>query len=153
MTLSWSQATLGGSQGAARIVAAMNKTFAGTTIRLNFLPGPDMARAVNQVATEFTAGQKSHTDLVLAAAAQITPVVKLGVLRPIDWPHYLGDRITPAMTELDGQVSSSALRPAFPASPTILPPLPKNPPCSTTSSSLRGRGRSPRPLTRPASTS
>jgi len=103
VTLSWSQATLGGSQGAARIVAAMNKAFAAN-IRLNFLPGPDMARAVNQVATELAAGQKSHTDLVLAAAPQIAPIVKLNVFAPVRWARYLPDRITPAMTELDGKI-------------------------------------------------
>jgi len=67
VTLSWSQSTLGGSQGAARFQAAMNKAF-GTNIHINFLPGPDMARVVNQVATEFSAGQKAHVDIVLGAA-------------------------------------------------------------------------------------
>ena len=127
VTLSWSQATLGGSQGAARITAAMNKAF-GTNIRLNFLPGPDMARAVNQVATEFTAGQKSHTDLVLAAAPQIAPVVKLNFFAGVDWAHYLGNRITPAMTELDGKLIRFATglsgvtynSAAAPVKPTVL---------------------------------
>ena len=73
VTLSWSQSSLGGSQGAARFQAAMNKMF-GTNIRINFVPGPDMARVVNQLATEYTAGQKAHVDIVLGAAPQIAPV-------------------------------------------------------------------------------
>ena len=54
LTLSWSGSTFAGIQGAARYQAAINKMF-GTNIRVNFLPGPDMARIANQLATEFTA--------------------------------------------------------------------------------------------------
>ena len=125
VTLSWSQSTLGGSQGAARFQAAMNKAF-GTSIRVNFLPGPDMARVINQVATEFAAGQKAHVDLLLGAAPQIAPVAKLNFFAPVDWASYLPGRITPAMIELDGKIIrivtglsgvtyNSALAPAKPA--------------------------------------
>src|ERR1019366_5532354 len=103
VTLGWGQSALGGSQGAARFQAAMNKAF-GTNIRVNFLPGPDMARVVNQVATEFSAGQKAHVDIVLGAAPQIAPVVKVNFFEPVDWRQYLPGRITPEMTELDGKV-------------------------------------------------
>jgi ABC-type Fe3+ transport system substrate-binding protein len=103
MTLGWGQSALGGSQGAARFQAAMNKAFA-TNIRVTFLPGPDMARVVNQVATEFAAGQKAHIDLVLGAAPQIAPVVKVNFFEPVDWPQYLPGRITPDMVELDGRI-------------------------------------------------
>jgi iron(III) transport system substrate-binding protein len=103
VTLSWSQSTLGGSQGAARLQAAMNKMF-GTNIRVNFLPGPDMARVINQVATEFAAGQKAHVDILLGAAPQIAPVVKLDFFEPVEWQKYLPGRITAEMTELDGRI-------------------------------------------------
>src|SRR5437868_4220140 len=84
LTLGWSPATLGGVQGAARFQAAMNKAF-GTNIRINFLPGADMARIVNQLVTEFGAGQKAHVDVLLAAAVQIVPVMKLNFMEPVDW--------------------------------------------------------------------
>ncbi|HWF94914.1 MAG TPA: extracellular solute-binding protein [Xanthobacteraceae bacterium] len=103
ITLGWGQSALGGTQGAARFQAAMNKAF-GTNIRITFLPGPDMARVVNQVATEFSAGQRSHVDLVLGAAPQIAPVVKVDLFEPVDWTRYLPGRITAEMTELDGKV-------------------------------------------------
>jgi iron(III) transport system substrate-binding protein len=103
VTLSWSQSTLGGSQGAALFQAAMNKMF-GTNIRINFVPGPDMARIVNQLATEYTAGQKAHVDIVLGAAPQIAPVVKVDFFEPVDWKQYLPGRITPEMIELDGRI-------------------------------------------------
>jgi ABC-type Fe3+ transport system substrate-binding protein len=103
LTLGWSPSTLGGSQGAARFQAAMNKAF-GTNIRINFLPGTDMARIVNQLATEFASGQKAHVDVLLAAAVQIVPVLKVNFMQPIDWRRYMPARIGPEMVELDGQI-------------------------------------------------
>jgi iron(III) transport system substrate-binding protein len=102
LTLSWSQATLGGSQGAEQIQAAMNKMF-GTNIHIDFVPGPDMARIFNQVATEYSAGQKAHVDLLLGAAAQIVPVVKLDMLQAFDWNQYLPAG-TPKVSELDDKI-------------------------------------------------
>jgi ABC-type Fe3+ transport system substrate-binding protein len=103
LTLGWSQSSFGGSQGAALFQAAMNKAF-GTNIRISFLPGPDMARAVNQAATEFSAGQKAHVDIVLGAAPQLAPVMKVNFFEPVDWARYLPGRITPDMIELDGKI-------------------------------------------------
>ena len=103
MTLGWGQSALGGSQGAAHFQAAMNRAF-GTNIRVTFVPGPDMARVINQVATEFEAGQKAHVDLVLGAAPQLAPVLKLNFFEPVDWPQYLPGRITAEMIELDGRI-------------------------------------------------
>jgi ABC-type Fe3+ transport system substrate-binding protein len=103
LTLSWSQSTLAGIQGATRFQAAINKMF-GTNIRINFVPGPDMARIVNQLATEFTAGQKAHVDIVLGAAPQINPVVKVNYFEQVDWKQYLPGRISAEMVELDGKI-------------------------------------------------
>jgi iron(III) transport system substrate-binding protein len=103
LTLSWSGSTFAGVQGAARFQAAMNKAF-GTSIRVNFLPGADMARVVNQLATEFNAAQKAHVDILLGASPQIVPVVKLNFLEQVDWRQYLPNRITPEMMELNGQI-------------------------------------------------
>jgi ABC-type Fe3+ transport system substrate-binding protein len=103
VTLSWSGSTFGGIQGAARYQAAINKMF-GTNIRVNFLPGPDMARIANQLATEFTANQRAHVDLMLAASVQITPLVKIDFFEKVDWKQYLPNRITDQMIELDGRI-------------------------------------------------
>jgi iron(III) transport system substrate-binding protein len=103
LTLSWSGATFAGIQGAARFQAAMNKAF-GTNIRVNFLPGADMARVVNTLATEFSAGQKSSVDIALGAAPQLTPVLKVNFFETVDWRKYLPGRITDDMIELDGQL-------------------------------------------------
>jgi iron(III) transport system substrate-binding protein len=103
LTLSWSGTSLGGIQGAARYQAAMNRMF-GTNIRINFLPGADMARIVNQLATEHSAGQKGSVDIALGASPQIVPVVKLDMFEQVDWKKYLPNRITPEMIELDGRI-------------------------------------------------
>jgi ABC-type Fe3+ transport system substrate-binding protein len=103
LTLSWSQSTLAGSQGAARFQAAINKMF-GTNIRINFVPGADMARIVNQLATEFSAGQKVSVDIALGAAPQIAPVLKINFFEQVDWKQYLPGRITSDMIELDGKI-------------------------------------------------
>jgi len=103
LTLSWSGTSLGGIQGAARYQAAMNRMF-GTNIRINFLPGADMARIVNQLATEHSAGQKGSVDIALGASPQIVPVVKLDMFERVDWKKYLPNRITPEMIELDGRI-------------------------------------------------
>jgi ABC-type Fe3+ transport system substrate-binding protein len=125
LTLSWSGSTLGGIQGAARYQAALNKHF-GTNIRINFLPGPDMARIVNTLATEYSAGQKSSVDIALGAAPQIAPVLKVNFFEKVDWKKYLPGRITDEMIEhngelirivtgLSGATYNSALAPMKPA--------------------------------------
>src|SRR5215831_16188497 len=82
VTLSWSQSTLAGIQGAARFQAALNKAY-GTNIRINFLPGADMARIVNHLATEYSAGQKASVDIALGAAPQLVPVLKTDFFEPV----------------------------------------------------------------------
>ena len=103
VTLSWSQSTLAGIQGAARFQAAMNKAF-GTNIKINFLPGADMARIINTLVTEYSAGQKSSVDIALGAAPQVVPVLKANAFESVDWKKYLPRRITDEMVEHDGQL-------------------------------------------------
>jgi iron(III) transport system substrate-binding protein len=103
VTLSWSGSTFAGVQGAARYQAAMNKYF-GTNIRVNFLPGADMARIINTLATEYSAGQKASIDIALGAAPQLVPVLKANYFETVDWKKYLPSRIRDEMVEHDGQL-------------------------------------------------
>jgi ABC-type Fe3+ transport system substrate-binding protein len=103
LTLSWSPSTFDGAQGASRIQAAMNKMF-GADVRINFVPGPDMARIGNQLATEFSAGQKAHVDIMLGAAPQMSPLIKLDLFEPVDWKRYLPSRVDASIMELDGKL-------------------------------------------------
>src|SRR5215813_5653383 len=103
LTLSWSGSTLSGIQGAARYQAAINKYF-GTNIRINFLPGADMARIINTLATEYSAGQKASVDIALGAAPQVVPVLKASFFEAVDWKKYLPGRITDEMVEWNGEL-------------------------------------------------
>src|SRR5262245_20364683 len=103
LTLSWSGSTLSGIQGAARYQAAINKYF-GTNIRINFLPGADMARIINTLATEYSAGQKASVDIALGAAPQVVPVLKASFFEAVDWKKYLPGRITDEMIEWNGEL-------------------------------------------------
>ena len=102
LNLSWSQSTLGGSQGAALFETSMNKMF-GTKISVNFAPGAEMARIGNQLATEYQAKQPAHVDIYLGAAAQIAPLVKLGFFEPVDWKHYMPERVDSKFLEVDNR--------------------------------------------------
>jgi iron(III) transport system substrate-binding protein len=103
VTLSWSNSTFAGVAGAARYQAALNKMF-GTNIKVNFLPGADMARIANQLATEFSAAQKAHIDVLLSASPQIAPIAKFNMFEEVGWQKYLPARIKPEMVELNGGI-------------------------------------------------
>jgi iron(III) transport system substrate-binding protein len=103
LTLSWSPSTYDGTQGITRLQAAMNKMF-GSAIQISFVPGADMARVGNQLATEYSAGQRATLDIMLGAAPHMAALRKLDVLQPVDWQHYLPSRVDPAITELDGRI-------------------------------------------------
>ncbi|MDF2114906.1 ABC transporter substrate-binding protein [Roseiarcaceae bacterium H3SJ34-1] len=102
LSLSWSQSTLAGSQGAAMMETSMNKLF-GSNVRIRFAPGPEMARIGNQLATEFQAKQPASTDIYLGSAAQIAPLVKFNMFEQADWTKYLPGRIKPEFVEVDNQ--------------------------------------------------
>jgi hypothetical protein len=103
LTLSWSGSTFAGIQGAARYQAGHQQDVRHQHSR-QFSPGPDMARIANQLATEFTANQRAHVDLLLGASPQITPLVKIDFFERVDWKQYLPNRITDQMIELDGRI-------------------------------------------------
>jgi iron(III) transport system substrate-binding protein len=103
LTLSWSPSTYDGAQGAARFQAAMNKMF-GSKVRVSFVPGADMARIGNQLATEFSASQRASIDIMLGAAPQMNPLLKLKLFQAVDWRSYMPSRIDAAMTEFGGQI-------------------------------------------------
>ncbi len=102
LNLSWSQSTFSGSQGAALFQAAMNKKY-GTKIRINFVPGADQPRIGTQLATEFSAGQKAHTDIYLGAALSITPLIDLDIFQQVNVKEFMPERSGVAVSELDNR--------------------------------------------------
>jgi len=103
LTLSWSQSTFGGQQGAEMAEARMNKLF-GSKINIQFVPGTDMARVGSQLATEYQAGQKAYVDIFLGAAPQLVPLIKVDFFTQVDWTRYLPERIRPDIVELDNKI-------------------------------------------------
>lgn len=100
LQLSWSGATLGGIEGAAKLQAGMNQLF-GTNIEISFTPGPSMPQLGNQIAQEHAAGRTAVTDVWIGAAAQVAPLSSLQLFERVDWSTLL-PRITPEMIEADG---------------------------------------------------
>ncbi len=102
VNLSWSQSTLGGSQGAALLRDGMNKVF-GSHVKVNFSPGPEMARIANQLVIELGAKQSAHVDVYLGAAAQLAPLIDTDLFEPVEWGKYLPDRVVSKSVESGGR--------------------------------------------------
>ena len=103
----------------------MNKMF-GTNIHINFVPGADMARIGNQLATEYSAGQKAACDIMLGAAPQIAPLVKARYLRTGRMEQLpavaryagmteVGGKLIRMVTGLSGVTYNSSLAPMKPS--------------------------------------
>jgi ABC-type Fe3+ transport system substrate-binding protein len=93
LNLSWSNNTLGGSEGAGRWEALFNQLY-GTHIRINFTPGPSMTDMAGKVSQEAAAGRKASTDVLIGAESHVGPLVELDVLERYDYTQ-LSPRITP----------------------------------------------------------
>jgi len=103
LTLTWGVTTYDGARGIAQFQAGMNAMF-GSNLKINFVPGADMARIGNQIATEFSAGQKASADIMLGAAPQMAPVIKLDLFESVDWRSYMPSRIDAGIIEFDGKL-------------------------------------------------
>ncbi|HLH25756.1 MAG TPA: ABC transporter substrate-binding protein [Chloroflexota bacterium] len=93
LDLSWSDNTLGGSQGAQRLAVLFNQTY-GTSIQVNFTPGPTMTEMSSRVSQEVATGRKSETDLLLGGETHYAPLLDRDVLERYDYTQ-LSPRITP----------------------------------------------------------
>ena len=126
LDLVWSESSLGDAQAASQHEAAFNKLF-GTNIPVHFTPGPEYARQGNQLYTEKQAGQPASSDIYIAAAAQVAPLVGRDLFLPVAWSSLAPDRIKPEFAEKDGRVLRIATAVSVVAYNTQLIP---NPPAS-----------------------
>ena len=92
-------AVLGG--GDERIAPAMKKMF-GVDFAYKFTPGGLFGVIGNKVQTEFRAGQRASTDVWLATAPQIVPLLKVDMWRKVDWDKLYPGRIKPEYIEANG---------------------------------------------------
>ena len=99
----WSDSILGGGDVAAQHEAKFNSLFK-THIKLNYTPGPEVARLGNQLFTEMQAGQPASSDLYIGAAPQMLPLIKGNMFRTIAWQQLLPSRISASQVERDSQV-------------------------------------------------
>jgi ABC-type Fe3+ transport system substrate-binding protein len=93
LSLAWSNNTLRGSEGAARWEALFNRLY-GTSIRINFTPGPSMTEMAGKVSQEVATGRKASTDVLLGAESHYGALIDVDVLESYDYTQ-LSPRITP----------------------------------------------------------
>ena len=101
LSLSWSQATMGGTKGAADFEAGMNKMF-GTKIKIKFTPGPSMPAIGNEIAMRANAGQPSSTDVFIAFSRDMAELIEKKLFIPVNWTELAPGRIPKEAVEADG---------------------------------------------------
>ena len=102
LDLVWSESLLGGPEVVRQHQAKMNQRF-GTHITIAYTPGPEMARLGNQLLTEKKSGQTASSDVYIASAVQIQPLLGQNLFLPVAWTSLLGDRIPAAAVEAEGR--------------------------------------------------
>jgi ABC-type Fe3+ transport system substrate-binding protein len=101
LSLMWSQATMGGTKGAADFEAGMNKMF-GTKIKIKFTPGPSMPAVGNEIAMRATAGQPAQTDVFIAFSRDMAELIEKKLFMPVNWTELAPGRIPKEAVEADG---------------------------------------------------
>src|SRR5262245_14965943 len=88
LRLQWLAGRLDGEAGLRPMIAAMNKRY-GTSVKLQYTPGPDFPTMLNKITQEKAAGLTSSTDISLMAASHSAEGLKTGLLRKLDWGAIL----------------------------------------------------------------
>jgi iron(III) transport system substrate-binding protein len=60
----------------------------GTSVKVNFTPGPTMPQMTAKITQEVAAGQKSTTDVLLGTVEHFTPLVNRPVLEEYDYSRF-----------------------------------------------------------------
>jgi len=93
--------SLGAAKGAKALQDGMNKMY-GTTITVNYTPGPSFPQMASRVVQEVQAGRPNTTDVVLGAETTIVTLMQGGALQAVDWGKYFSN-ITPEMKTKNNQ--------------------------------------------------
>ncbi len=93
---------VGRSEGVKASEAGINKMF-GTNIKVSYTPGPAYAALVAKILTEHQAKQPASSDVYIATAIQMVPLLRRGLFITVDWNGLFPERISPAMVEADGR--------------------------------------------------
>lgn len=93
--------TWGSERGVRAVADAFSKKY-GFNARVEFVPGPNMARMAARVLDENRAGGKASTDLLAGTAETILRLIDAGVAEPVGWRQYFPE-LHKDMVELDGR--------------------------------------------------
>jgi len=125
--LAWSQGTLGGSQGAARFEAELNRAF-GAHMHIKFTPAPSMAATANELAMRDAAGQKAQTDVYIGFSRDVAELEPRKLFLSAPWRDLLPGRVPEGVVERGGtlvKTQTAILGVTYntqiaPAKPTVL---------------------------------
>jgi iron(III) transport system substrate-binding protein len=95
-------ASFGASEGARAFENAINKTY-GTSIKINYTPGPSMPQMATRTIEEVRAGRVPTTDVYLGIEVSLVDMLNQDMLIPVRWSDYY-PAITPEMMPADGRV-------------------------------------------------
>src|SRR6266852_1924658 len=87
LTLVWSAGILGGSQGAARLIAGFNR-YHGLNVSVQFTPGPSPSDLVARLVQEQQTGRPATTDVFWGGADSVYTLSRAHVLEPADWAAW-----------------------------------------------------------------
>lgn len=93
--------SLGAAEGARALEAGINKEY-GTSIKVNYTPGPAFPQMTARVAQEIKAGRPNTTDVLLGAETTIAAAMEASALAPVNWSEYFPN-ITPEMRTKNGE--------------------------------------------------
>lgn len=91
---------MGGGEGIKGAAEWMKQEF-GLSITVAWTPNPSTRIVIAKIYTEMQAGQKATSDVYMASAEQITPMLSNNVFKRVGWTHLLPKRITPDIVEGD----------------------------------------------------
>jgi iron(III) transport system substrate-binding protein len=106
LTLVWSDSSLGGQEGAQKIVDLINQRH-NLQIKLSFTPGPSMPEMAIRMTQERAAGRPATSDVFLGREANVKALMEHGTLLPVDWPA-LTPHILPSMMAPDNVAAEVA---------------------------------------------
>jgi iron(III) transport system substrate-binding protein len=93
LNVSWSQTSMGGGEGIRRYTALFNRMY-GTSIRVNFTPGPSMTDMAGKIAQEAAAGRRASSDIFLGSEGHYLALLDRDALEEYDYT-LLSPRVPP----------------------------------------------------------
>lgn len=93
--------SLGAAVGARALQEGLNKKY-GTSITVNYTPGPSFPQMASRIVQEIQAGRPNSTDVSLGAETTIGSLLESKALQPINWAETFS-HIRPEMMTKNGE--------------------------------------------------